>query len=235
MSAVALQACAPGALLPDDRSRVCHVAVEKSPDAIAFKANLLAGPVKGPLVGTVGGLLSVFPYGPLAVVVPVAGIACGIASATYPNAEADLRAVFESADHGELTRALGDEFTTRLTECRRVRQQESGADVPDTIVRIDKVEYQWNCLQDKQAYAIKVKWRALSADGSRVFADAITQCNHESSRKVDEWSADPSWARLEVARALAKTGKRVALEILDVERAMSCRYSPDDLAGASRK
>ena len=94
----------------------------------------------------------------------------------------------------------------------------------DALVEIEKIESGMACLGGRQEYAVAVHWRVVSASGSRVLAASQTVCSVTSSRSVDDWFADPGYARTEIERLLEKAGRRVAVSLLGPVTPGRCVY-----------
>ena len=153
------------------------------------------------------------------------GLGCGAAGAAHPNAEAEFRAIVVTADRGELKQALEAALGPPGAACRNA--SEGTAARPDTVVRIESVRLTMGCPAGQQSYYIAVKWRAMSATSGTVLSETTTQCLQTSSQDVDAWSADAARARAEVNGALARTGRRMAGELLGVDKWTDCRFQQE--------
>lgn len=229
LSSVLLSACAssdgPLPLYQEERAKICHVRVETLPSALAVAKAGEGGVGEGLATGTALGLLLLPLYGPPALIItPVAGMSCGAARGKHPDGGVVFRKALETVSEDALGLALDGELTRRLAECRRVHPDPAGRERTDTVIQIKQVSMSWGCPGDRQEYFIAVNWRALVEGSNRLMGNGHTTCRFTSSRSVEEWSADLVWARREVELALAKTGERIALDILDVERPTECRH-----------
>jgi len=212
-----LSACAPPLIAPEDRARICEVAVVRKVESVAFRANPYSDPVGGPLggaatgalLGVQGGLLGI----PLGAAIGLAtGAACGAAALAHPDADAKFRKVLEAADTDALRRALQADANAARPECES-RTNAAAPGLPDTLVEIDKVEVGMGCAYGKQSLRSSVQWRVLTASDRRLLGETTTNCNLSSSKEFGEWFADPVQARNEVERLLAKTGQWMAAQL----------------------
>jgi hypothetical protein len=229
LSAALLSACAssggPMPLYQEERANICHVRVETLPSALAVAKVGEGGVGEGLAAGTALGLLLLPLYGPPALIIlPVAGMSCGAARGKHPGGAVAFRNALETVSADALGLALDGELARRLAECRRVHPDPAGRERTDTVIQIKKVSMVWGCPGDRQEYSISLNWRALAEGSNRLMGNRYITCRFTSSRSVEEWSADLVWARREVELALAKTGERIALDILDVERPTECRH-----------
>jgi hypothetical protein len=173
------------------------------------------------------GSLAIFPL--VAPIVLGTGLSCGVAAATYPNAEAALQAIFPKTDHGALTRALEAELGTPGTGCERASADAPGAAAPDTVVQIESLGYGVVCpLEGLYIYSIDVKWRVVTASDHRVLGERTTRCVQHSWKGVDAWSADPDYARAEIDRVLARTGQRMAAELRAPQALGACSFRSNE-------
>jgi hypothetical protein len=209
-----LSACTSALLTPEDRGRICRVAIQESPESLAFRANPLANPVGGPVIGTGVGLVTMFtPYFFVAPVIAVHGAACGAGSVIHPNAEADFQAIFRSAGRCVLGQALEAALRAPRAGCAPASGGLSAA-APDTVIEIEGIDVESGCAYGDWDYVVSVKWRATRATDRTLLVAAKTQCRERTNREVDAWFADPVQARLEIERVLALTGQRIAAELL---------------------
>ena len=227
-----MSACTPALLGPAERGTTCRVVVEEQFDAIEVQANPAANPAGGALVGAGSAALvalGILALNPLLVIQGAAGAAvglgCGAAGAAHPNAEAEFSAIVVTADRGELKQALEAALGPPGAACRNA--SEGTAARPDTVVRIESVRLTMGCPAGQQSYYIAVKWRAMSATSGTVLSETTTRCLQTSSQDVDAWSADARRARAEVNGALAGTGRRMAGELLGVDKWTDCRFQPE--------
>lgn len=155
-----------------------------------------------------------------------AGVACGAAAAAHPHAEVQFREIALTADRGALKRAIEAAMPSPGAECRNVP---GIATTPrDTVVRVESVVLTMGCPTGRQAYQIVVKWRATSAATSKVLGESTARCIQISSMDVDAWPADAERARSEVNGALARTGQRIAAELLGADKWTECRFKEDE-------
>ena len=153
-------ACAPPLLAPDDRNRVCQVAVYEKFGSPVFHPNPLSSPAGG-LAGAAGGALSgiaavpnvyawiiTVPLG--AAIGAVGGTACAAASQSHPNAEADFEKILKAVDAGTLTRALEADLNEPRAGCAPAQASTSAARLPDTIIEIENVDVTMGCVFGKQ-------------------------------------------------------------------------------------
>lgn len=231
---IAICGCTPAVLAPDDLRQICQVAVNDKSDSSIFRANPLLGSAGG-LVGAGQGALAgaiVLP-GSLATVIlaplgavfgAVEGGVCAAASASHPNAEADFETIVKTADAGSLMRALEADLKAPRAGCARIQAADSTAAAPDAIVEIEKVGVMMGCGSEKQDFYVGVNWRVMTPDTRRMLASTLTLCTQTSFKDADDWFADPVQARLEIERALTKTGQRMAAELLSSARPRKCEF-----------
>jgi hypothetical protein len=226
-----LTACAGRSLIaPDDRKHICQIAVDEKFGSPVFHANPLYNPAGGLIGAAVGAMAGLFPS-PLAIfTVPMyaglgaeAGTACATASLSHPNAEADFENILKPADAGTLKRALEADLNASQAGCG-VAQANASLAVPDTIIEINKVDVRMLCTSEEQEYRIVVTWRALNAANHRVLAETLTNCRQTSILGVSAWFADPDRARVEIERVLAKTGQRMAAQLLSPVELPECKF-----------
>jgi outer membrane lipoprotein SlyB len=227
-----LSACAPAMLAPDDRKSVCQVAVEEKVDVPVLHANPLSNPAGG-VVGAGAGAVAGLIYGgmgaiiavPLgAVIGAIRGTACGVASVSHPDAETVFDKILRTSDAGTLRRALQTDLNVPPAGCSSTKVDTSTAIAVDAVIEIEKVDVGMGCAFGKQEYWISVKWRAIGATTRRVLGETTTRCSQTSYRDVDEWSADPDQAQVEIERVLAKTGQRMAAELRSSGSMTVCRF-----------
>ena len=218
-----LSACAPPLLSSDERNAVCQVAVNDKLDAPTVRGNLLANPLGGPLIGILVGGLSLNPVGFM--YAASYGTACGVTSLTHPNAERDFKALFLGAyGAGSMKRAIEDQLNAPRANCASAPAIAATAREPDTRIEIDSVAVEMGCAFGAQEYVIAVKWRAISTRDNRMIVEATTRCGYRSYLEVDEWSANPDRAKKETERVLAKTGNRMAAEVLSSQGLNKCLF-----------
>jgi len=218
-----LSACTPPLLSSDNRNVVCRVATNDKFQVPTVRGNLLANPVGGPLIGVLLGGISLNPVNFL--FVASYGTACGVTSLTHPNAEQDFRKLFLDAySAGSMQRAVEDELNAPRADCASARANAAAYGEPDTSIEIDSVAVEMGCAFGAQEYVITVKWRAVSKRDDRTLVEAITRCRHRSFLEVDEWSANPDRAKTETERVLAKTGHRMAAELLTSQGISQCLF-----------
>ncbi len=228
-----ISACTPTHLGSGERETICRVVVEEQFEAVDVQANPVANPAGGALFGAGSAALialGVLALNPIAVIQGAAGIAaglgCGAAGAAHPDAETDFREIAVMADRGALKRALEAEFVAPRPACRNV--SEGAMAPPDTVIQIESVVLTLGCPTGQQAYNVTVKWRAMSATSRKVLTESTTRCVQVSAKDVDSWSADAVQARAEVNGALARTGHRIAAELLGADKWAPCRFQPDE-------
>ena len=235
-----ISACTPTLLGSGEREAICRVVVEEQYQAVDIQANPVANPAGGSLVGAGSAALialGIVALNPIAVIQGAVGVAaglgCGAAGAARPNAETDFREIVVMADRGALKRALEAELVARRPACRNV--PEGGIALPDTVIQVESVVLTMGCPTGRQAYYITVKWRAMSATSRKVLTESTTRCMQVSAKDVDTWSADAEHARAEVNGALARTGQRIAAELLGADKWSDCRFQPDEPADAGQR
>jgi hypothetical protein len=225
---IAICGCTTAVLRPNDRWDVCQVAVDEKFGSSVFRPNSLRHPA-GVARGVAGGALAGLIYGPMGIVMLTAagvahGAACTAASQSHPDAEANFEKIVKSADAGSLKRGLEANLNAPRASCGRTQANVSAAAKPDTIVEIEKVGVMMGCSSAKQEYHVTVNWRVITADSRRWLAQPITFCEQTSFKDVDDWSADPDQARVEIERVLTKTGQRMAAELLASGGPNKCRF-----------
>ncbi len=228
----AATACAPALVGPVERETACRVVVVEQFEAIEVQANPAADPAGGALVGAGSAALvalGVLMLNPLLVIqgaaAAVVGLGCGAAGAAHPNAEAEFRAIAVTADRGAIKQALEAALGVRGAACGNAT--EGATTRPDTLIGIDSVRLTMGCPAGRQSYYLAVKWRATSATSGKILSEKTTRCLQSSSLDVDAWPADAERARAEVNGALAGTGRRMAGELLGVDKGSDCRLQPD--------
>jgi hypothetical protein len=232
-----LAGCAAPSLSPDDRAKMCRIAVETKFDRPTFKPNVLSnaaggavGAAGGALGGLQGGMLAIFTVPLFAAIGAGAGTACAIAAIQHPSADADFERWLNAAGSGALTRTLQTELDRPRAECRSPAPPDAR---PDAVIEIQKIEAGMSCLLGKQRYWIAVDWRAVSTRTGNVLTWASTRCAQASDRSVDAWFADPEFAKAEIERVLAGTGQRIAMEFFAQERLTACAFESKDDSGSS--
>lgn len=233
----AVCACTPTLLGSGERETTCRAVVEERFDALDIQANPVASPAGGSLVGAGSAALialGIVALNPIAVIQGAAGVAAGLgcaaAGAAHPSAETDFREIAVTADRGALKRALEAEFVAPRTACPNA--PEGAVAVPDTVIEIESVVLTLGCPSGRQAYYVTVKWRAMSATDRKVFAESTTRCLQVSEKEVDAWPTDVEHARAEIDAALARTGRRVAAELLGADKRIPCKFEPGEPAEA---
>jgi hypothetical protein len=198
-----LSAGTPALLAPDDRRKVCKVAVDETYGSPALQQSVASNPVGG----------------------PAAGAACSAASMSHPNAGADFaRLLHEAASAGSLKQALEAGLNLPRAECPRAQGYGTANAAPDTIIEIQKVDVAMGCAFGRQEYRISVKWRTLATTDRRVLGEKTTRCWQTSSRDIDAWFADPDRARTEIEQVLARTGQRMGAELLSPGGMYECKF-----------
>jgi hypothetical protein len=123
-----------------------------------------------------------------------------------------------------MKRAVEDELNAPRADCASTRANAAASGEPDTRIEIDSVVVEMGCAFGAQEYVITVKWRAVSTRDNRMLVEAITRCRQRSFLEVDEWSANPDQAKTETERVLAKTGHRMAAELLASQGLGQCIF-----------
>lgn len=224
----------PGVLAPDDRTHVCKVAVDEQYGSPSLRQNPLSNPVTGAVAGAGqgavygigGGGMGMLISAPLgAIVGGIYGGICAAANQSHPDAEADFeRLLHEAASAGSLKQSLETDLNLPRSGCARPQGYGTASAAPDTIVEIQRVDVGMGCAFGKQEYWIFVTWRAINAENRKVLGEKTTRCSQISFRDVDAWFADPDRARDEIERVLAKTGRRMAEEILSPGGMSACQF-----------
>jgi hypothetical protein len=124
-------------------------------------------------------------------------------------------------------RALERKFGVRRGACAKPTAGAGLAARPELLVAIDRVDLAMMC-PENYWYWIEVKWRAVADPGSRVLSENKTRCTLASARTIDAWLADPAYSRVEVERALAAVGQRMAAELLATEELVPCELRSDE-------
>jgi hypothetical protein len=226
-----LLGCVSPSLNPSDRWQVRRIAVDEKFDHPVFRANPLstaAGGVVGAGAGALGGLQT----GPAAMVMAplgalmgaVYGSACAAASQEHSTANADFERLLNAVDFGVLSRALGAHLNTPRADCCRTTADGSGNALPDAVIAIERIEAGMGCLLGEQDYWVLVQWRTLNMKDGRVLTSATTRCALTSFRRVDDWFANPGYARVEIEHLLAETGKRMAMQLLAQDTSFKCEF-----------
>ena len=233
-------ACTPTLLGAGEREAICRVVVEEQFNAVDIQANPVANPAGGAAFGAGSAALialGVVALNPIAVIQGAVGVAaglgCGAAGAAHPNVETEFREIVVTADRGALKRALEAELVAPRPACRNV--PEVAMALPDTVIQVESVVLTMGCPTGQQAYNITVKWRAMSAASRKVLAESTTRCVQVSAKDVDTWSADAEHARAEVNGALARTGRRIAAELLGGDKWAPCKFQPDEPVDAGQR
>jgi hypothetical protein len=232
MAAVGLLAsCATPFLSSEDRKQVCSVEVHEKFGPPIVVANVLSNAAGG-LVGAGGGALVGLTAGYLAILgVPLGaligaghGAACAVASQMHPTAETDFERLLRTADASVLKRALEADVNAPRAECSTARAEGPSNAAADTVIDIEKVEAGMGCLYGQQEYWISVQWRAISVKTGRVLKSATTRCTQLTLRSIEDWFASRDQARAEIDRALARTGQRMAMELLALDSLAQCQF-----------
>lgn len=114
-------------------------------------------------------------------------------------------------------------------ECDRAPTRGVDTPAPDAVVEIEKVDVGMSCVFGQQEYWVAVQWRTVTSQSRRVLNWSTTRCTAISTRTVDDWFANPDQARLEVEWVLAKTGQRMASELLSHDQIpFECRLRSDE-------
>jgi len=235
-----ISACTPTLLGSGEREAICRVDVEEQFNAVDVQANPVADPAGGAVFGAGSAALialGVIALNPLAVIQGAVGVAaglgCGAAGAAHPNADTDFREIVVMADRGALKRAIEAEFVAPRPACRNV--SEGAMALLDTVIQVESVVLTMGCPAGRQAYNITVKWRAVSAIDRKVLTESTTRCIQVSAKDVDTWSVDAEHARAEVNGALARTGQRIAAELLGADKWAACKFQPDEPVDAGQR
>ena len=235
-----ISACTPVLLGQGEHPTICRVGVEELFQAIDVQANPVANPAGGSLVGAGSAALVALGLVTLNPLVAIqgaagaaAGLACGAAGAAHPNAEAEFREIVVMADRGALKRALKAELVAQRPACRKV--PEVAMALPDTVIQVESVVLTMGCPTGQQTYNVTVKWRAMSATSRKVLAESTTRCLQVSAKDVDTWSVDAERARAEVNGAVARTGQRIAAELLGADKWAPCKFQPDEPVDAGQR
>ena len=197
-------------------AEVCRIEADARLPQPEFAANPLSNQA-GAAAGAGLGALSGLSWGPAAVIaVPVyaifgagAGAACADAASRHPSADADFKKILSTVDMSVLKRALDLELTKPRAACQPAKPGTPASFQPDAVVEIEKVETGMGCLLGKQGFWIAVHWRVVSARGGDVLTASKETCSVTSLRSVDDWFADPVYARTEIEHLLAATGRRI--------------------------
>lgn len=215
-----LAGCANWMLAPGDRNLLCRIEVDEKFDAAEFRPHPLSNP-GGALTGAAGGALQgaiigagvgAIVYAPIGAVV---GAMCAAAAAAHPTADADFQRILGAADAGYLKRSLEAALNAPRGECPAPGAgAQTDAVRPGAVVTLDKLVVGMECLTGKQAYVIVVNWHTAAAGTGRALNQGTTSCTMKSYRDVDDWFAYPDRAREEIERALDKTGRQVAVQVL---------------------
>ena len=239
--------CADWMLLPDDRKLLCRVAVEERFGTPEFKPNPLSNPggalvgagggaLEGALMGAVQGALLGAGVGAI-VLAPLGameGAKCAAAAAAHPTANADFQRILGAADAGRLKRSLEAALNAPRAECPSAgASPPADAAPPDAVVTIDKLWVSMPCLTGKQAYGIVASWHTAAARTGRRLNEGSAGCAITSSRSVDDWFAYPDRAREEIERALEKTGRHVAVQLLAESGYTTCALGPREIDEAA--
>jgi hypothetical protein len=207
----ALAGCASTSLSLDDRQRTCRFDVERKVGSPAFKPNPVSN-VAGGAIGAGAGVLMLNPF--FAVLGAIGGSACAAGSFAHPTADADFARLIGEADFGNFERALGERLNAPRDACRSADAGVASRRSPDAVVTIDSATATMGCLYGDHQYWLDVKWRATDARTGRELASSATRCVLRSSRSVDDWFADPAYAKSEIERLMAGTGTAIAESVL---------------------
>jgi len=206
---------APGcaSMLPAEVCRIEADARLPQPEFVANPLSNQAGAATGAGLGALSGLT----WGPAAIIaVPLggffgagAGAACADAASRHPSADADFKKILATVDMSVLKQALDLELAKPRAACQPAKGGTPASVLPDAVFKIDKVEARMGCLFDEQKYSVAVRWRIVSATGADVLAASTATCSVTSLRSVDDWFADPAYARTEIEHLLAAAGRRI--------------------------
>lgn len=228
-----LAACASPLLSPDDRKQTCAFAVDRKFASPTFHANPLSSAAGGMVGAGVGAGQGVFAGGgSLAAIVTVPlgaligagyGTTCAAASLSHPTADADFERLLQAADYGVLTRALEADLNAGRAECSYTATDAFPKPAPDAVVAIEKIDAGMGCLYGQQDYWIAVEWRTTRVKTWTEINWTTTKCDQVSFRTVDDWFGSPDQARAEIERVLARTGQRMAMELLGQHTLTECK------------
>ena len=197
-------------------AEVCRIEADAHLPQPEFVANPLSNQA-GAAAGAGLGALSGFYWGPAAIIaVPLgglfgagAGAACADAASRHPSADADFKKILATVDMSVLKQALDLELAKPRAACQPPKGGTPASVLPDAVFKIEKVEARMGCLFDEQKYWVTVRWQIVSARGTDVLAASTATCSVTSLRSVDDWFADPVYARTEIEHLLAATGRRI--------------------------
>jgi hypothetical protein len=200
-------------MLPAELCRIEADVRLPQPEFVANPLSNQAGAATGAGLGALTGL----SWGPAAVVaVPLyaivgvgAGAACAEAASRHPSADADFKNILTTVDMSVLKHALDVELAKPRAACKPSQGGTPASAAPEAVVEIKKVEATMGCLFSEQRYSIAVHWRVVSAKGGDVLAASKETCSVTSLRSVDDWFADPVYARTEIEHLLAAAGRRI--------------------------
>jgi hypothetical protein len=223
------------ALLPGCAStlpaEVCRIEADAQLPQLESVANPLSNPA-GAVTGAGLGALSGGTWGPAAIIaVPLGGLlgagmgaACADAASRHPSAEADVKMILATVDIGLLKQALDVELAKPRAACQPAKGDTPASALPDAVFKIEKLEVRTGCLFGEQKYSVTVRWRILSARGTDVIAASAQTCSVTSSRSVDDWFADPVYARTEIGHLLWLAGRRIGALPPDPIGQARCAY-----------
>ncbi len=238
VSAVALLAgCYNPLLSQADRRLVCRVAVDDKssgprlrPNVYSSPAGGLAGAATGAGIGLSGGILAflLVPIG--AVIGGGAGAACAAGGLAHPTADEDFRRWLQEVGTGSIPRAISARLDAPRAGCGAIEGPRPQA--PDAILEIRRVEVGMGCFVGALTYTIAVDWRTTAAgtrNGTgRMLNDTRTECQVSSALDAAGWFAKPDRARREIDRALARTGERIAMQLLAQDTLRACKLHADE-------
>ncbi len=210
---LALTGCASRSLSPDDLQWTCRFGIEQKVSSPAFKVNPLSN-VAGGIVGAGLGAGLLFPIGiPLGA---IGGSACAAGSLAHPTADADFTRLVGEADFAAFQRALDERLHASRDACRSADPVAALRSSNDATVTVDTATAGMGCLYGHHQYWLAMKWHVTDARTGRELASSTTACVMRSWRTVDDWFADPAYAKKEIERLMAGTGTAVGSTVLGV-------------------
>jgi hypothetical protein len=204
------------ALLPGCSSvspaQACHVDVDATLPLPEFKANPLSseyGMAAGAGLGAYQGMV----FGPAFIVTALigaaAGAACADAASRHPSAGSDFKNILATVNMSVLKQAMELEMAKPRAACQPAKEGEPASVLPRAVLKIEKIEAGMGCLLGEQKYWVMVHWRIVSASGADLLAASTETCSVTSFRNIDDWFADPFYARTEIEHLLSMAGRRI--------------------------
>lgn len=197
-------------------AEVCRIEADAHLPQPEFVANPLSNPA-GAVAGAGLGALSGGTWGPAAIIaVPLGGLlgagmgaACADAASRHPSADADFKKILATVDMSVLKRALDLELVKPPAACQPAKGGTPAGFLPDAVLKIEKIEARMGCLFGEQMYSVTLRWRIVRASGGETLTRSTEICSVTSSRNVDDWFADPAYARTEIEHLLDAAGRRI--------------------------